>query len=139
VTFLADPVVCVACGQPHILSEHDADQATRIGVSLVARECQWVMRYPGLEAHEVIEQLEKRLGSSSGPPREAVNGAPSPQEAVGDPPDDPALRASESDPSLTAGTRIACPVCGGDGEIGPEDDRQLCGRCSGECTVVVGV
>ena len=147
-----EPVTCVACGRDHIDDEDALARSVRIGVSFVADTCAWTLRYPGMEAHEVIEHLEGRLaGSYPATPQEAVtrieaavNGgtdARASAHAASDPEsDDPAERVATADADLTGRHTIPCPVCGGDGELeGATADEPpvLCARCNGNGTVEV--
>lgn len=130
-----EPIQCVACGQEHIKSEEDLRGATRVGISFVARECAWTLKYPGRQAHEVIEALEQRLGSR--PDVALQDPAPAAdEEVVQADPDDPATHPEQVSTALTGqGHRVPCTVCKGDGEVG--DPPVPCGRCGGDGTIVV--
>jgi hypothetical protein len=142
---------CAACGDDHV----DTATGTRIGVSWIARECSWVLRWPGRQAHEVIELLEKRLGEEPPP---SVNGGVEVDALVREgmleretpEPEDPQatteMAALSDDPAQRTEHNqfvqdILCPVCAGDGELAnPDGDREgavMCGRCNGSGRVLV--
>lgn len=141
------PIKCVACGREHITTEDELRASTRVGISFIARECAWTLRYPGKEAHEVIEELE----SESRTRGEGVvrRGPAEPDLAVTDEeregeaeveddggPSDPAARVQENE---YAETKV-CSVCNGDGEVpDPENPESFnpCGRCGGEGKIKV--
>lgn len=150
--------LCVACGEVHA----DVETATRVGISYVARECSWSLRYPGKQAFEVIEELEGRTRGDD-PVVERVPAAPgqsvewvdlprseSPPQDLGVdpaslaiPPRRPGEEPGPADLALpedpTGKTEMLCPVCGGDAEIeDPENPGSFvpCARCENGRIVV---
>lgn len=140
-------MTCVACGDEHA----DPDTATRIGISFVAVECAWTLRYPGMSASEVIESLEVQLkgharASSRPPPEVDADGVIVTAEQWEDPDKTTVMEPVSDDPAERSGGQFAedilCPVCDGDGELtGPDGETDggavMCGRCNGSGRVLV--
>jgi hypothetical protein len=130
-----EPVLCVACGDTHA----DPATATRIGISYVAVECAWTLRYPGMSASEVIEALEARLRRRVHEPGDEPTVE---MEPVSDPDPTLEMKPVSNDPAERAehnqfAQEVLCTVCGGDGELAEPDGPVVCGRCNGTGRVSV--